>query len=522
MAHNSTKQTYQAWRPSGAWITVRKAVQYLALVIFILFFVLSRQRSVNGDILNIPMRLDPLLTIAHLFSNRIFLVGSALSLLTLLLTLVFGRAWCGWLCPLGTVLDLISLDRWRVPDANPPRESWRSVKYYLLLTILFAALLGNLTLLIFDPLTILYRTLSASIWPALDQIVTALERALYQVPFLSNTVVSFDTWVRPVILPTEPVYNRNALVFAVVFLGIITLNLAAPRFWCRYLCPLGGLLGLFSKVALVRREVIEGCKGCQLCTQVCPTGTINPDLDYSSDSSECTMCLDCLEACPRGGVAFKARMGRSAWREYDPGRRHAIATLGTAAAGVALLRSLPEFTREPPHLLRPPGAQGNDFLSKCVRCGECVRVCPSNALQPAQLEYGSDGVWSPAIVPRLGYCDYSCRACGQICPVEAIPALTLEDKRLQVIGKAYIDKNRCIAWGDNQECIVCEEMCPIPDKAIRLEEKQITSGGSTVQIQLPYVERDLCIGCGICENKCPVNGEAAIRVYIPGDAGLPF
>jgi MauM/NapG family ferredoxin protein len=420
------------------------------------------------------------------------------------------------------VLDLFSLDRWRVTTKKPPQETWRSVKYYLLFTILFTALLGNLTLLVFDPLTILYRTLSASVWPALDQIVTALERLLYQAPFLSGAVVSFDAWVRPVLLPTEPVYNRAALVFAILFLGITALNLAAPRFWCRYLCPLGGLLGLFSKVALVRREVSDGCKACQLCTQVCPTGTIDPELDYASDPAECTMCMDCLEACPRGGVAFKARLGLSVWREYDPGRRHALAALGTAAAGTALFRSLPAAYRKPSHLLRPPGALDNDFLSICVRCGECVRVCPSNALQPAMIQDGPHGVWAPAIVPRLGYCDYSCNACGQICPVGAIPALTLEDKRVQVIGRAYIDTDRCIAWGDHQECIVCEEMCPVPDKAVRLEEEQISSDGSTLHIQLPYVERDLCIGCGICENKCPVNGEAAIRVYIPGDAGLQF
>ena len=516
MAKNSTSQPARNWRPSGAWVKTRKTVQYLALGIFILFFVLSRQTTMRADLLNIPMRLDPLLTISHLLSSRVFLFGSTISLLVLLLSLVFGRAWCGWLCPLGTVLDLFSLN----PAAKNPPEAWRSVKYYLLFTILIASAMGSLTLLIFDPLTILYRTLGASIWPAFDQIVTALERVLYKAPFLSSAVVRFDSWLRPGILPTEPVYNREALVFAIVFTGIVALNLAAPRFWCRYLCPLGGLLGLISKAALVRREVGEGCKGCQLCTQVCPTGTIDPALDYASDPSECTMCMDCMEACPRGGVTFKARLGFSAWREYDPGRRHALAALGTAAAGVALSRSLPGATHTPPHLLRPPGALENEFLAECVRCGECVRVCPSNALQPAVIKDKPDGVWAPAFVPRLGYCDYSCNACGQICPVGAIPALTLEDKRAQVIGKAYIDTDRCIAWADHQDCIVCEEMCPIPDKAVRLEEEQVASGGVIKHIQMPHVERDLCIGCGICEFKCPVPGEAAIRVYISGAAGL--
>jgi NAD-dependent dihydropyrimidine dehydrogenase PreA subunit len=86
-----------------------------------------------------------------------------------------------------------------------------------------------------------------------------------------------------------------------------------------------------------------------------------------------------------------------------------------------------------------------------------------------------------------------------------------------VIGKAYIDQNRCIAWADHRDCIVCEEMCPLPEKAVYLEKRDFTrSDGSTVTVQAPHVDRDKCIGCGICEFKCPLNGEAAIRVYVPG------
>jgi len=133
-------------------------------------------------------------------------------------------------------------------------------------------------------------------------------------------------------------------------------------------------------------------------------------------------------------------------------------------------------------------------------------------------EAGLEGAWTPVLVSRLGYCDYSCNACGEVCPVGAIPPLTLEEKRLQVIGKAYIDEDRCIAWADHGECIVCEEMCPIADKAIKLEERQATRvDGGTVNVKLPHVIREHCIGCGICEYQCPVNGDAAIRVYAAND-----
>ena len=135
-----------------------------------------------------------------------------------------------------------------------------------------------------------------------------------------------------------------------------------------------------------------------------------------------------------------------------------------------------------------------------------MTTCPS----------GLVGLGTPVLVPRLGYCDYSCNACGQACPTQAIPLFSLEDKQRQVIGKAYVDENRCLAWSDHQPCIVCEEMCPLPEKAIQLEEQDVwRPDGGMVRLQMPHVVRDLCIGCGICEYRCPVSGDAAIRVYVP-------
>jgi MauM/NapG family ferredoxin protein len=363
---------------------------------------------------------------------------------------------------------------------------------------------------------------------------------------LSDPISSIDGWLRPAIFPSQPEYYQDAWLFGAVFVGIIALNLIAPRFWCRYLCPLGGLLGWLSRGALLRREVSEECKGCTLCTTVCPTGTIDAAKHYASDPAECTMCLECLDVCPRSTIEFQPR-----WRAhlkslpirvrengldredaveeqnppkvfaprqaYDPSRRQFLAAATLAVGGVALFRSDAVRQRANDHLIRPPGVIENNLLDNCLRCGECVRACPTHGLQPAFNQAGLEGMWTPLLVPRLGYCDYSCHACGQVCPVQAIPPLGLADKRTQVIGQAYIDQNRCIAWADHRDCIVCEEMCPLPEKAVYLEKREfVNPGGSTATVQLPHVDRDKCIGCGICEFKCPLNGEAAIRVYVPG------
>jgi len=286
-------------QPAGPWVIARKVVQYTTLIIFIVLFIWSQRDGWSGNVVDIPMRLDPLLMLAHLLASRTLLAGSALALIILLLTVVFGRAWCGWICPLGTTLDLVPL-RGGNSKHGEPAEGWRSVKYTLLLIILVAALFGNLTLLFIDPLTIWFRTMTVSIWPAADQVITSAESFLYQAPFLAGPVSTLDQWLRPVLLPTSPAYYRDTLLFAGIFLGVIALNLFATRFWCRYLCPLGGLLGLLSKLSIFKRQVDEECKGCVLCTNVCPTGTIDPANGYRSDPGECTLCMNCVETCPRG------------------------------------------------------------------------------------------------------------------------------------------------------------------------------------------------------------------------------
>jgi ferredoxin len=174
-------------------------------------------------------------------------------------------------------------------------------------------------------------------------------------------------------------------------------------------------------------------------------------------------------------------------------------------------------------LIRPPGSlEEKDFLKKCIKCGQCLKVCITNGLQPALLEAGLDGIWSPVLVPRLGYCEYRCTLCGQVCPTGAIRKLSLEEKGTVRIGSAMIDKGRCLPFAHAAPCIVCQEVCPTPEKAIWFEDARVKNRkGETLTLRQPHVDLNLCVGCGICEAKCPVLGRPAITVTSIGESRSP-
>jgi polyferredoxin len=491
----------------------RQGVQVLTLALYVyLLFGALHTRAVF-PLADLFFRLDPLAAVASTLAARAWIPRMALALPVVALTLLVGRVWCGWLCPLGTLLEWV-----RFPKATQRRVDprWRRVKYALLAVVLVMALLGSLTLLILDPITLLTRTMTTVVLPGVNYVVTAVARALYPIPFLRGPVLAVEGVLRGQVIPVQqPVFRQNVLL-GLLFLGVLALNALADRFWCRYLCPLGGLLGLLSRFSLLRPQPNQACNRCGQCVRACRVDAIDPAQDYEVIPSECLVSLDCLAGCPQAGFGFGLYPKPAPAQPFDPSRRQLLASAGAAAAGVFLLRSGPQLNFTAPTLIRPPGVEDEDaFLARCIRCSQCMKVCPTSVLQPTLTQAGLAGLWTPMLVPRLGYCDYGCKACGDICPTDAIPTLSLEEKRQQVLGLARVDRDRCLPWAYDTPCIVCEEMCPVPEKAIQLEEVTITGAdGAPTVLQQPYVLRELCIGCGICETKCPMEGEAAIRVFL--------
>lgn len=491
---------------------LRQFSQVFSFALFLYLFVQAVYLGRSPIASDLFYRLDPLIAATAMLAGRALKAGLLYALINILASLVFGRVWCGWICPFGTILEWVSPKNHELQV----KPIWRIVKYLLLIALITAALLGNQSLAFFDPISILTRSMTTAIWPALRFIVYGAESFFYKFDGLWPILDRIHSGlILPLFQGIESVFIASLPVF-MMFAVIIGLNWIAERFWCRYLCPLGGFLGLTSRLAVFRREVSEACTDCGKCARVCPTGTIDASNNYASDPAECTVCYDCVADCPVQAISFKPQL--SIWeiaegQPYDPDRRQALTTIAGSIGIVALAGIEPVRRRQPERMIRPPGARLTNFTSKCMRCGECVRVCPTQGLQPSLLEGGWQNIYTPRLVPRLGYCSFTCTACIETCPTGAIPPLTLQEKQSTPIGLASINTDRCLPWAYNTICSVCEEMCPLAEKAISLiEEEILAEDGSMIILHKPVVNRELCIGCGICEYHCPAGGEAAIQV----------
>lgn len=460
-------------------------------------------------------RTSPLLGIAASVASRSLLAAFWPALIFLLLTPILGRVFCGWVCPLGTTIDAtdraISWFRRRCGTGLLPRAP----KYLLLVAVLVLALLGVQAAAWLDPTSITVLTFSTFLHPVGVFLFDAGFDALYATPlraaaapverFLEQTLFATSTLDAPTFL--------HAGQIALILFIVVGLSLRGRRGWCRMLCPLGALYALAARRPLLRLVITGDCTHCGACAGACKMAAITPD-GQKIIAGECIRCGLCSAACPVSAVRYEWGRGRAeAEVPPDVSRRAVLGSVGVGIVALPLLRLASPAGRQSPHLIRPPGAAPpREFLQKCIRCGACMKVCPANAIHPCLGEAGLEGAFTPRVVPRIGNCEYNCTLCTQICPTGALALLSEEQKHRFVIGKAVIDRERCIAWSRQRECGVCEEVCPIPQKAIGLVSHEVQRGGRVEIVQKPVMKPDLCIGCGACENKCPVEGAAAIRV----------
>jgi len=511
--------------PKSRGISVwwRRGTQLVFLALFLALFRRTEytEGQLNGAV-NLFFRADPLVAAAASLASRTLIGLVWPALIVVGLTLIFGRFFCGWVCPLGTLLDGANAV---IPplQSGPAKSRLRPARYLLLILILTAALFGAPLVGYFDPFSLLTRGLALAWDPALYAFVTApLDWVFVNAPtWASNLTEPFNVFFKAHLLADKQSVFDLALLTGFILTGIFALERLERRYWCRNLCPLGGMLGLMSRVSLLRWQPGVACRDCRDCRDVCRMGAIGDDGRIEPDS--CTLCLDCVGGCKRSLIDFQFHRPKPKPAAIGVPRRVALGTFVAGLALPSLLKSRALTRRPDIFLIRPPGARPEaTFLSRCVRCGECMKVCPDNALQPAWHEAGLEGAWTPVLKPRLGYCEFNCKFCGEVCPTGAIERLALPDKQKLKIGRAFFDVNRCLPYARGIPCLVCEEHCPVSDKAIKLRlVKVFAPDGKLVTLKQPYLVPDKCIGCGICEYKCPLPGEAGVRITSEGEDRNP-
>jgi polyferredoxin len=564
-------------------VTARRICQLLFFALFLWLCIVSTVGTNFWQIRDYPVNfffyLDPLVALGTMLATHTLYGLLLLSLITVILTIIFGRFFCSWVCPFGSIHHFFGyLAKRNKKTAEKIRlnkyRKAQSVKYYILVVFLilaaFPSLAATLQIGLLDPIALVTRSFNIMLIPIAYR-------------FFHITSV-------------EPRFYEGAWLIMTVFAAAVLLNFVFPRFYCRFICPLGAFFGIIDRFALWRiGKKKSECIDCRLCEVNCE-GACQPTHDFRI--SECVLCFNCLNDCKHELITYQTVVSAAGEiTNPDISRRGFILSLAGGALALPAVRLANTLgSNYYPGLIRPPGAlPEEEFLKRCVKCGQCMRICPTNVIQPASIQGGLENLWTPALNNRIGSsgCQLNCVACGQICPTAAIRPISLDeklginkfaDKGPIKLGTAFVDRSRCLPWALGRPCIVCEENCPVSPKAIftkvsfetvrdgrftvakisgntvetktvmqpdqyatgdyycalgtarfkiiantentlrlkgkRKPEQLLPSNGMIrieVRLQKPYIDPQKCIGCGICEHECPVSGKRAIRVSAEGE-----
>ncbi len=512
-----------------AWLRLTN-IRILSQTVFIILFILSVYAAWTSRIFGYPvsrlLEIDPLVFLSTLLSSGFVYGYLGWSLIILVLTFLFGRVFCNWICPFGTLHQFTGwLFNIRKSEESRERNRYRSrqsLKYSILLVLIILSAMGALQIGWLDPLAILFRSVSTTIVPAWDMLLGKMNAVL---PGIITDSLTFKPGI------SSRIYLGSFWI-GVIFFSLIAVNLWYPRFFCRVLCPTGALLGLLSRYSLVRiNRDTEKCTDCNLCLTRCEGAS---DPQDKLRISECLVCLNCLDDCPEDAIRFSMyHLDQNQVIRFPDFSRRKLVFAGVAGLlGYPIIKINGKTSDQAysPHMIRPPGSvEETDFLAKCIKCDQCLNICPTNVLQPASfLEGGFEALWTPVMKFNIGHCQQKCILCSEVCPTGAIRKITVTEKMGKGpfadqgpvrLGTAFIDTNRCLPWANEIPCVVCEEVCPVAPKAIQTKDTETKDVfGKLVTLNKPFIVPDLCVGCGICQTECPVTDKPAVTITAVGES----
>jgi polyferredoxin len=506
-------------RPFFRLTTVRIVSQLVFLGLFVFGVWATWTTRMQGYPVSRFLELDPLVALSTALSTGHIYRYLGWSILLLLLTLLFGRLFCNWICPLGTLhqfagwlFNVRSGKERQEQNRYHPRQV---IKYVILIIVLIISVFGSVQIGLLDPLALLHRSMVTGLSTGWDWLLgTTSLTQLQLAPGTAERIYTGSLWI------------------GVLVVFIIGINIWRSRFFCRTLCPLGALLGVFSAFSLFRiHRDTDLCTNCDLCLTRCE-GACSPETTLRV--TECVGCMNCIDDCPENALSFSLPRIVSAPVQSAPdlSRRHLVFAGIIGLITFPLLRANGRVNdaNYSPLMIRPPGSVAEaEFLKKCIKCGQCMRVCPTNVVQPAGLrEGGIEALWTPVLNFNIGHCQQKCSLCSTVCPTGAIREISATEKlgfgeyrqdgpiRL---GTAFINRSRCLPWANEIPCIVCQEVCPIAPKAIQTYDEEVKDTfGHLVLLNKPFIIPDLCTGCGICQKECPVTDLPAAYITAVGES----